>query len=73
MTDLVGQLRTNLSRYELSYIHKVQDRSQADRQHEEILDALISGEPDHAANLITGHWHDGMHSILEWLDGHERT
>jgi len=73
LTDLVERLRTNLSRYELAYMHEVQDRSQADRQHEEILAAVISGDLDHAANLLTGHWRDGMHSILEWLDGREHT
>ncbi len=42
-------------------------------QHEEILAATISSEFDRAADLLTDHWHDGMHRILRWLDAQERT
>ena len=72
LTELTEQLRTNLSRYELAYMRAVLDRRHADRQHEEILAAMISGDLDRAASLLSGHWHDGMHRILEWLDTQER-
>jgi DNA-binding GntR family transcriptional regulator len=72
LTELTEQLRTNLSRYELAYMRAVLDRRHADRQHEEILAAMISGDLDRAASLLSGHWDDGMHRILEWLDTQER-
>ena len=72
LTELTEQLRTNLSRYELAYMRAVLDRRHADREHEEILAAMISGDLDRAASLLSGHWHDGMHRILEWLDTQER-
>jgi DNA-binding GntR family transcriptional regulator len=73
LTDLTEQLRTSLSRYELAYMREIPDRHHADRQHQEILAAITSGELDRAADLVTGHWRDGMHRILEWLDTQEPT
>lgn len=73
LTDLTEQLRTNLSRYELAYMREMPDRHHADRQHEEVLAAMISGELGRAAGLVTDHWHDGMHRILQWLDAQKRT
>jgi DNA-binding GntR family transcriptional regulator len=73
LTDLTEQLRTSLSRYELAYMREIPDRHHADRQHEEVLAAIISGELGRAADLLTEHWHDGMHCILKWLDARERT
>jgi DNA-binding GntR family transcriptional regulator len=73
LTDLTEQLRTSLSRYELAYMREIPDRHLADRQHEQVLAAMISGEFDRAADLLAAHWHDGMHRILKWLDAHEHT
>jgi DNA-binding GntR family transcriptional regulator len=72
LTEQTEQLRTSLSRYELAYMRAVPDRRHADGQHEEVLAAMISGEPDRAAELLTSHWHDSMRSILTWLDAQEQ-
>jgi DNA-binding GntR family transcriptional regulator len=72
LTELTEQLRTSLSRYELAYMRETPDRRHADRQHEDVVGAMTSGELDRAADLLTGHWHDGMQRILKWMDARER-
>lgn len=67
LTAMVDKLRTNLSRYELTYMREVSERTQADQQHRDILAALTAGEPDRAAALLEQHWHDGMNLLLDWL------
>jgi DNA-binding GntR family transcriptional regulator len=67
LADLIAQLRTSLSRYELAYMQQVRSREEADRQHREILSALEAGDTGRAASLLTGHWHDGEQLILRWL------
>jgi DNA-binding GntR family transcriptional regulator len=67
LQTMIGQLRTNLSRYELAYMREVWRRDTADRQHAEILAAITAGERDHAAALVERHWHDGMKLVMDWL------
>ncbi|WP_407560069.1 GntR family transcriptional regulator [Streptomyces sp. 184] len=71
LLGMITQLRTNLSRYELTYMREVKQRAEVDRQHREVLAALVRGEFAHAADLLEAHWHDGMRTILDWLDGTE--
>jgi DNA-binding GntR family transcriptional regulator len=68
LTELTEQLRTSLSRYELAYMREVPDRHHADRQHEDVLAAIMSKDPGRAADLLSDHWHESMRSILAWLD-----
>jgi DNA-binding GntR family transcriptional regulator len=67
LADLIAQLRTSLSRYELAYMQQVCSREKADQQHREILRALQAGDARLAASLLTEHWHDGQEVILRWL------
>lgn len=68
LQQMIRQLRTNLSRYELAYMREVRSRIQADQQHRAITDALAAGEPDRAADLVAEHWHEGMQLVLDWLN-----
>ncbi len=67
LADLIAQLRTSLSRYELAYMQQVRSRDRADQQHREILGALEAGDARRAARLLTKHWHDGEEVIHRWL------
>lgn len=71
LLGMINQLRTNLSRYELAYMREVQSRTDADKQHEEILAAMTAGELERGAELLEQHWHDGMHLILNWLNSQD--
>ena len=68
LQGMVGQLRINVSRYELAYMREVTVRDEADQQHRDILAAVEAREPDRAAELLETHWHHGMRLVLEWLE-----
>ncbi|GAA4080894.1 GntR family transcriptional regulator [Actinomadura miaoliensis] len=68
LMTFVRRLRTNVSRYELTYMREAPSREDADRQHVEIVDALAACDPSTAAAILEQHWHDGMRVILDWLD-----
>lgn len=67
LLGLVTQLRTNLSRYELTYMREVRSRTEINRQHREILNATTSDDVHRAAELLEAHWLDSMRVILDWL------
>ncbi|AUH41696.1 GntR family transcriptional regulator [Streptomyces sp. CMB-StM0423] len=69
LLGMLTQLRTNLSRYELAYMREVKHRADVDHEHRKALAALAAGDFAHAADLLEAHWHDGMRTILDWLDG----
>jgi DNA-binding GntR family transcriptional regulator len=69
LLGMLTQLRTNLSRYELTYMREVEHRAEVDHAHREVLAALTRGEFARAADLLERHWHDGMQTVLDWLDG----
>lgn len=64
---MIGQLRVNLSRYELAHLREVPTREHADQQHREILAALEARETDRAAELLETHWREGQQRVLDWL------
>ncbi|MGA6162278.1 GntR family transcriptional regulator [Amycolatopsis magusensis] len=68
LQEMVGRVRTNLSRYELTYMRETVDRTEPDRQHLEILVEFASGDTDRAADLLTAHWEAGMRAVLNWLN-----
>lgn len=68
LVALTGQIRTNLSRYELTYMREVHSRTAADREHREILAAIEDGRVDVAAEAIQRHWHGGMRLVQAWID-----
>jgi len=69
LLGMLTQLRTNLSRYELTYMREVKHRAEVDDEHRKVLAALAGGDFGQAADLLEAHWHDGMRTILDWLDG----
>ncbi|MBB6379657.1 DNA-binding GntR family transcriptional regulator [Pseudonocardia eucalypti] len=69
LASMVTRIRTNLSRYELTYMREVRSRAAADREHREILAALGAGEGDRAAELLRDHWYGGMRLIQDWIKG----
>jgi DNA-binding GntR family transcriptional regulator len=68
LQGMIGQLRINVSRYELAYMREVTVRDEADHQHRDVLAAVEAREPDRAAELLETHWHHGMRLVLEWLE-----
>ena len=68
LQEMVGRVRTNLSRYELTYMREMADRTEPDRQHLEILVEFASGDTERAAQLLSAHWDAGMRAVLDWLD-----
>jgi DNA-binding GntR family transcriptional regulator len=68
LVALTGQIRTNLSRYELTYMREDHSRADADREHREILAAIEEGRADVATESIQRHWHGGMHLVQAWID-----
>ncbi|MEO3849392.1 GntR family transcriptional regulator [Streptomyces sp. B8F3] len=69
LLGMLTQLRTNLSRYELTYMREVTHRAEVDHEHRTVLAALADGDFARAAHRLERHWHDGMHTILDWLEG----
>lgn len=67
LAHLAAQLRTNVSRYELSYMRTVRSRQHADHQHREILALVAAGQSQQGAALMTRHWHDGLQHLLGLL------
>ncbi|WP_328330881.1 MULTISPECIES: GntR family transcriptional regulator [unclassified Streptomyces] len=67
LTTLTGQLRNNLSRYEIAYMHHTPERAHTDAEHREILAALATGDGNLAATLTERHWKAGMERVLTWL------
>ncbi|WP_205215244.1 GntR family transcriptional regulator [Amycolatopsis albispora] len=68
LEEMVARVRTNLSRYELTYMRETVDRTEPDRQHLEVLVEFASGENERAAQLLSAHWDAGMRAVLTWLD-----
>ncbi|MEU5088570.1 GntR family transcriptional regulator [Streptomyces sp. NPDC021356] len=67
LATLAGQLRNNLSRYEIAYMHRTPERARADAEHREILVALAAGDGNLAATLTERHWKAGMERVMTWL------
>jgi DNA-binding GntR family transcriptional regulator len=65
---IVTQLRTSLSRYELTYMRETLDRADADAQHRAIETALADRDSNRAAELVREHWYDGQRQVLAWMD-----
>jgi DNA-binding GntR family transcriptional regulator len=68
LRDLVTQLRTRLSRYEIAFMRAVQDRRDVDLEHSAILDALAASDPERAAKLLEDNWRESMHAVTRWLE-----
>lgn len=68
LAGMIGRLRTNLSRYELTYMAEVSARHAADEEHRAVLAALRDDAPDRAAALLRAHWTSGMTLITAWID-----
>jgi DNA-binding GntR family transcriptional regulator len=66
---LIGQLRTNLSRYEITYVLNIPSMKGYGGQHQHILELVKAGDVDAAADLVSSHWQEGMELVLGWLDG----
>lgn len=67
LIEMTRSLRTNLARYELTYMQEITHRDDVDDQHRKILNALRQQDSDKAATLIEDHWKQGQHVILRWL------
>jgi len=67
LSELAGRMRTTLSRYEIEYARRVGNRTQADGQHREVVDAIESGDLVQASRLIANHWYKSMATVLGWL------
>jgi DNA-binding GntR family transcriptional regulator len=64
---MVRQLRTSLSRYELTYMREVTSRDDADAQHREVMAALADRDAARAGTLLRKHWRDGQRAVLTWM------
>lgn len=67
LVEMIGQLRINLSRYELTFMREMPSRDNADEQHAQIIAALDDRSPDLAARILDQHWRDGQEQLLDWL------
>ncbi len=67
LTAMTGQLRTNLSRYELTFMREVPVRTEIDRLHRHILATLAAGDSTRAAEMLREHWQEGLRLVLAWL------
>lgn len=67
LSAMVTRLRTNLSRYELTYMRNVGPRPENSHQHRDVIDALAAADAEKAAALLIAHWQEGMKTVLEFL------
>lgn len=68
LVSLVHQLRTSLSRYELTYMQAVRQREAADNDHRAVLEALAAGNPHDAGDILRRHWHAGRDLVCAWIE-----
>lgn len=68
LTGLLRQLRTNLSRYELTYMISGPTRAHADTQHAQILADLQADNVDDAVTLLQQHWADGQDAVRKAMN-----
>lgn len=68
LRDLVTQIRTRLSRYEIAFMRAVEDRAHIDQEHYAVLDALAASDPERAATLLEDNWRESMVAVMRWLE-----
>jgi len=71
LLGLIIQLRTNLSRYELTYVLNTESRNISDGHHDEILKLMEESNFEGAASLLSEHWRHGMERVIQLLEERE--
>lgn len=72
LLETIASLKTVIWRYEFAYMQNSGLIPVSTRTHEQIAEALASGDVEAAVPLLESNWKFGMDSVLAWLQAAER-
>jgi DNA-binding GntR family transcriptional regulator len=70
---MIRKLKQIVQRYEYVYMKESDLVQSSRREHEEIIRAVVTGDPRRAAGALRRHWESSMYALLQFLRSREKS